>query len=109
MTDTTPEAVEAERTLADEILAELVRARAKFPGKNVTFAALVEEVGELATATFEEGSDRVRKEAVQVAVMAMRMILDGDHCYEPWRAKKGLDPLDPAHRAALAKQGGAAK
>ena len=60
---------------------------------------LVEEVGELATATFEESADRVRKEAVQVAVMAMRMILDGDHCYEPWRAEKGLDPLDPALRA----------
>ena len=89
----------AEDALCSEILAELTRARAKFPGKNVTFAALVEEVGELATATFEESADRVRKEAVQVAVMAMRMILDGDHCYEPWRAEKGLDPLDPALRA----------
>ena len=88
----------AEDALCSEILAELTRARAKFPGKNVTFAALVEEVGELATATFEESADRVRKEAVQVAVMAMRMILDGDHCYEPWRAEKGLDPLDPALR-----------
>lgn len=89
----------AEEALCSEILAELTRARTKFPGKNVTFAALVEEVGELATATFEESADRVRKEAVQVAVMAMRMILDGDHCYEPWRAEKGLDPLDPALRA----------
>ncbi len=88
-----------EELLAGEILAELSRARAKFPGKNVTFAALIEEVGELATATFEESADRVRKEALQVAVMAMRMILDGDHCYEPWRAEKGLDPLDPELRA----------
>lgn len=83
----------AEQQLADEILAELVRARTKFPGKNVTFAALVEEVGELATATFEEGRDRVRKEAVQVAVMAMRMVLDGDHTFDDWRATKGLDAL----------------
>lgn len=82
-----------EALLADEILAELVRARTKFPGKNVTFAALVEEVGELATATFEEGRDRVRKEAVQVAVMAMRMVLDGDHTFDDWRASKGLDAL----------------
>ncbi len=89
----------AKETLAAEILAELTRARAKFGGKNVTFAALVEEVGELATATFEESAERVRKEAVQVAVMAMRMVLDGDHTYEPWRAEKGLDPLDPALRA----------
>lgn len=94
-----PSETVTEEALCSEILAELTRARTKFPGKNVTFAALVEEVGELATATFEESADRVRKEAVQVAVMAMRMILDGDDCYEPWRAEKGLDPLDPALRA----------
>ena len=90
-----------EQALADKILAELVRARTKFPGKNVTFAALVEEVGELATATFEESAERVEKEAVQVAVMAMRMVLDGDHCFDGWRKEKGLDALDPAARAAL--------
>lgn len=95
-----------ERELADEILAELVRARAKFPGKNVTFAALVEEMGELATATFEESAAAVRKEAIQVAVMAMRMVLDGDHCFEPWRAEKGLDPLDPAVRRDAAMASG---
>lgn len=82
-----------EQELIEQISAELKRARKKFPGKNVTFAALVEEVGELATATFEESRDRVRKEAVQVAVMAMRMVLDGDHCFDDWRAEKGLDPL----------------
>ena len=87
-----------EADLCSDILAELTRARTKFPGKNVTFAALVEEVGELATAIFEESRGRVRKEAVQVAVMAMRVILDGDHVYEPWRASKGLDPL-AAHEA----------
>lgn len=96
-----------EYDLLGDISAELIRARRKFPGKNVTFAALVEEVGELAKATFEESADRVRKEAVQVAVMAMRMILDGDHCYEPWRAEKGLDPLDPAAREARAKEAAA--
>jgi len=87
-----------ERVLLEKIAAELIRARAKFPGKNVTFAELVEEVGELATAPFEESAERVEKEAVQVAVMAMRMILDGDHCFDAWRAEKGLDHLDPAHR-----------
>lgn len=79
--------------LLADIVSELGNARAKFPGDNVTFAALVEEVGELAKATFEEPRENVRKEAVQVAVMAMRMVLDGDHTYEPWRASKGLDPL----------------
>lgn len=82
-----------ETELCDEILAELSRARDKFPGKNVTFAALVEEVGELAKATFEEPRDNVRKEAVQVAVMAMRMVLDGDHTFDDWRASRSLDPL----------------
>ncbi len=79
--------------LASEILEELKRARVKFPGRNVTFAALVEEVGELAKATFEEDRKSVRKEAVQVAVMAMRMVLDGDHTFDEWRRTKGLDPL----------------
>lgn len=89
--------VPAERALAEEILRELARARTEFPGKNVTFAALVEEVGELATATFEESRNRVRTEAVQVAVMAMRIVLDGDHTFDDWRASKGLDPLvDPS-------------
>lgn len=79
--------------LFDEIEDELANARNKFPGKNVTFAALVEEVGELAKATFEEPRANVRKEAVQVAVMAMRMVLDGDHTFDDWRESKNLDPL----------------
>lgn len=83
---------DVERLLQD-IRAELQRARELFPGKNVTFAALVEEVGELAKAVFEEPTERVRKEAVQVAVMAMRMVLDGDHTFDDWRRAKGLDPL----------------
>jgi NTP pyrophosphatase (non-canonical NTP hydrolase) len=76
-----------------EIREELRRARKKFPGSNVTFAALVEEVGELSKAMFEEPREAVRKEAVQVAVMAMRVVLDGDHTFEEWRAGRGLDPL----------------
>jgi len=84
---------ELTKKLLAEIEVELVFARENFPGKNVTFAALIEEVGELATATFQESRDRVRKEAVQVAAMAMRMVLDGDHTYDKWRLQKGLDPL----------------
>lgn len=90
---TTVRHVTPENRLMVEIMAELSRARAKFPGKNVTFAALVEEVGELATATLAESRDRVRKEAVQVAVMAMRMVLDGDHTFDEWREINRLDPL----------------
>jgi hypothetical protein len=82
-----------EGELVAEILAELRRARAKFPGDNVTTLAMVEEVGELAKATFEESRARVREEAVQVAVMAMRVVLDGDQTLDGWRERKGLDPL----------------
>lgn len=82
--------------LATEILAELFRARAKFPGDNVTMLALMEEVGELAKASFEESRERVRKEAVQVATMAMRVVLDGDSTLDRWRDAKGLDSLTPS-------------
>ena len=79
--------------LMGEIAAELGRARAKFPGDNVTMLALIEEVGELAKATFEESRAAVRKEAVQVCVMAIRVVLDGDATLNAWRQAKGLDPL----------------
>ena len=82
-----------EQTLLDEVLSELARARAKFPGDNVTTLALMEEVGELAKATFSESREAVRKEAVQVACMAMRVVLDGDATLDQWRASKGLDAL----------------
>lgn len=88
-----------ENILAVEILNELSRARAKFPGDNVTTLALVEEVGELAKATFEESRARVREEAVQVATMAMRVVLDGDQTLNDWRQRKGLDALRAAHSA----------
>ena len=74
------------RVIVEEILDELKRARAKFPvqGVWVTLAALTEEVGELNQAIlhnhFENKKARgyagVREEAVQVAVMAIRVALD---------------------------------
>lgn len=79
--------------LITEIVAELERARTKFPGDNVTTLAMVEEVGELAKATFSQPRAAVREEAVQVAVMAIRVALDGDATLDAWRASKGLDPL----------------
>lgn len=79
--------------LMHEIFDELEKARQKFPGDRVTFAALVEEVGELATALIEEPRKNAKKEAIQVAVMAMRMVLDGDREFNQWRKDKDLDPL----------------
>lgn len=69
----------------EEISSELERARAKFPAPNLNMTALAEEVGELAQALLHTryggrcaGWDNIRKEAVQVAVMAIRVALEGD-------------------------------
>ena len=70
----TPKAV----TLGD-ISAEVVRARTKFPNNHKMLAALVEEVGELAKALLQRmPSAEVRKEAIQVACVAIRIIEEGD-------------------------------
>ncbi len=78
--------------LAD-VRAELIRARAKFPGDRIMTIALAEEFGELAKAILDEPAANVRKEAVQTAVMAARVVLDGDGSVAEWRAARGLDPL----------------
>jgi NTP pyrophosphatase (non-canonical NTP hydrolase) len=63
---------------------ELVAARGKFPESLHQFAALVEEVGELAQALMEHDRDgsqttaMVLREAVQVAAMAIRVATEGD-------------------------------
>ena len=49
--DTGSDKAAIHQELIEQINAELKRAYEKFPGRNVTFAALVEEVGKLATAT----------------------------------------------------------
>lgn len=66
--------------LTDEIEDELARAQAKFPGTRLATLALMEEVGELAEAQLKHGRGhpRVREEAIQVIVVALRIILEGD-------------------------------
>lgn len=83
-----------------EIRAELVRARAKFPGGRIMGLALAEEFGELVKAMLDEPAAAVRKEAVQTAVMAARVALDGDSSVTGWRAERGLDPLPSCWRSA---------
>lgn len=64
---------------------ELERARTKFPQSTHTFTALVEEVGELGKALITQNNKRkhyVKEEAIQVAVMAIRLILDGDESHQ---------------------------
>lgn len=76
-----------------EVRAELIRARAKFPGDRIMTLALAEEFGELCKAVLDESSAAVRKEAVQTAVMACRVAIDGDGSVDSWRRERGLDPL----------------
>jgi len=86
--------------LAD-IEAELNKARSKFPDNAHVMNALTEEVGELAQAllhiNFEpgkKGHEDVYKEAVQVAVMAIRVATEGDSTlplYHPESGYRGRD------------------
>lgn len=84
----------------EQAKAELRRARAKFPGDRIMTLALAEEFGELCKAVLDESAEAVRKEAVQVACMAARVVLDGDGSVVDWRRKRGLDPLLAAVRGA---------
>lgn len=61
-----------------ELENEIGRARAKFPGNNHLLAALTEEVGELAKELLQHGNTAdARKEAIQVACIAMRIATEG--------------------------------
>lgn len=85
-----------------EVRAELIRARSKFPGDRIMTIALAEEFGELCKAVLDEPAANVRREAVQTAVMAARVVLDGDGSVNSWRAERGLDPLTPGETHAAA-------
>lgn len=73
--------------------AELRYAQSKFPNNKFMLAALVEEVGELSQALigYERGdktSLQVLEEAIQVAVMAIRVAMEGS---EEFSYKNPLD------------------
>lgn len=88
--DLTPGDDPATRFLA-AVEAELWRARSLFPGDRIMTIALAEEFGELAKAMLDESGARVWREAVQTAVMAARVAIDGDSSVDEWRTAKGLD------------------
>ena len=88
-----PEFDEQVEQFLEEVRAELIRARMKFPGDRLMCLALAEEFGELCKAVLDEDSGNVRKEAVQTAVMCARVVLDGDGSVTDWREQKGLDKL----------------
>lgn len=68
-----------ESVFLEDLQKELVRARRKFPDqtRETSLLALVEEVGELAQAHLQKRDEgRIFEEAVQVAVMAMRVVTE---------------------------------
>lgn len=68
---------------ASDLAEEILKAREKFPGNRYLLAALVEEVGELAKAYLQrEGKEAIRKEALQVACVAMRIYEEGDAIFD---------------------------
>lgn len=77
---------------------ELAHARRKFPDSQYTMTALAEEVGELAEAyEIDPHSPETKKEALQVACVAMRIVLENldtsGECREVVQAMKALEPL----------------
>lgn len=74
-----------------DLAEEICRAREKFPKNAHMLAALVEEVGELAKALLEgEPNEDIRKEALQVACVAIRIAEEGDADYPNAKPSSGI-------------------
>ncbi len=85
----------ANKLTLQAIGAEVIRARLKFPHGSRLLAALMEECGELANALLElsfnpmqqdQWHDRVQKEAIQVAAVAVRILEEGTPEFPEYRA-----------------------
>ncbi len=75
--------MEGDVAFIERMKQEAQNARRKFPDTRRAMLALMEEVGELAKSFLEEGPRRRYDEAVQVAVMAMRIAVEGDEAALP--------------------------
>lgn len=65
------------------LMERVAKGRAKFPGNRFMLAALTEEVGELARALLQrKGPEEVRAEALDVAVVAIRIFEEGDATFD---------------------------
>lgn len=100
-------------TFKHNVIEEYERAKAKFPDSVCSLAALMEEVGELANALLElqfaakkaggtlPEDERaafdaaIYKEAVQVAVMAARVALEGDRSLDAIQTSGAAFPSAP--------------
>lgn len=74
---------EPKRASLASLAEKVARGRAKFPGRRFMLAALMEEAGELARALLQrKGQDEVRAEALDVAVVALRIYEEGDATFD---------------------------
>lgn len=73
-----------------DVLAELEDAHERYPAPDGVIAALASEVGELAVAYLRAPLKTVYTEAVQVAVVALRVATEGDPTLDKLRSKRGL-------------------
>jgi len=75
----------------NKVIAEVDRARTKFPGGAMLLPALMEEVGELAKALLQKKTrDEWEKEAIQVAAVAVRIIEEGCPEFDSLTAEQSL-------------------
>ena len=74
-----------------EIQEELVRSRSRSPNPSGCLTALVQQVGTLAKAMLDEPKERVREEALQVAVMAVRVGEEGDPALDTVRLARTFE------------------
>lgn len=85
-----------ERELFAALATELHRARAAHPGNTHRLSAITEEHLELIRAVNDhEGRDRIRAEALQLAVVALRLYAEGDAAYPETMADNFNAPLFP--------------
>lgn len=77
----------SDKKFVEDVAAELLKARAKFPSSALSLAALTEELGELARAMLhlragKTPAEHVWQEAVQVAAMVQRVAVEGDPSFD---------------------------
>lgn len=85
---------------------EMVRARSKFPGPRLLGSALAEEVGEMADAWLKMDPAHCRKEALQVACVAMRIHQEGNVGHgQSLEVLKLMAALEAPARANLEAEG----
>ncbi|MEZ5537598.1 MAG: hypothetical protein R3F02_18515 [Thiolinea sp.] len=79
----------------NDVADEMKLARAKFPSPQHMMTAITEEAGELAQALLDKPMAEVRKEAIQLACVALRIACEGDPTHNAFRQSKGLDTEVP--------------